>query len=290
MKPASFEYFCPKDLSEVLLLMDKYGSRARLLAGGQSLVPLMNFRLSRPDFLVDLNGISELSFIQNKSRYIEIGAMTRARTIENNHLVQQHVPLLYKATTQIAHLPIRSRGTIGGSLANADPAAEYPAVALALDMEFVVKNLRGERRIKAKDFFLDSLTTTLEPNELLTKIIVPKVTQGRGFAFIEISRRRGDFAIAGVAVQVTLSGQKVKTVSLAFFGVGSVPMRLVAAERVILRDGINDKAIKAAANIVEDEIDPISDFHATADYRRRLAGVITIRALKQAALSARNES
>ena len=203
MKPASFEYFCPKDLYEVLLLMDKYGSRARLLAGGQSLVPLMNFRLSRPDFLVGLNGISELSFIQNKSQYIEIGAMTRARTIENNHLVQQHVPLLYKATTQIAHLPIRSRGTIGGSLANADPAAEYPAVALALDMEFVVKNLRGERRIKAKDFFLDSLTTTLEPNELLTKIIVPKATKGRGFAFIEISRRRGDFAIAGVAVQVT---------------------------------------------------------------------------------------
>ena len=288
MKPASFKYFYPKDLPEVFSLLEKYGSRARLLAGGQSLVPLMNFRLSRPDFLVDLNGISELSFIRNKSSNIEIGAMTRARTIEGDHLIGLHVPMLRIATTQIAHLPIRSRGTIGGSLANADPAAEYPAVALALNMDLVVESVGGERRIAAKDFFLDSLTTALAPNELLTKIIVPKIPKGSGFAFIEIARRRGDFAIAGVATQLTLSGENVKTVSLALFGVGPVPTRLVAAERVILRDGINDKAIKAAATAVEDEIDPIGDLHATAEYRRRLAGVICKRALKQAVSNARN--
>ena len=163
MKPASFKYFYPKDLPEVFSLLEKYGSRARLLAGGQSLVPLMNFRLSRPDFLVDLNGISELSFIRNKSSNIEIGAMTRARAIEGDHLIGLHVPMLRIATTQIAHLPIRSRGTIGGSLANADPAAEYPAVALALNMDLVVQSVGGERRIAAKDFFLDSLTTALAP-------------------------------------------------------------------------------------------------------------------------------
>ncbi|NKB19945.1 MAG: xanthine dehydrogenase family protein subunit M [Alphaproteobacteria bacterium] len=281
MKPPPLDILSPSSLIEALALLSEHGDAARPLAGGQSLVPLLNFRLSRPEILIDLNRISDLAFIKDGGDHIAIGAMTRERTIEENELVRDQAPLLQEATTQIAHLPIRSRGTIGGSLANADPAAEYPAVALALEIELVTQSVRGERRIKAAAFFEDVLTTALEPDELLTEIIVPKAPPGSSSAFVEIARRHGDFALAGVAAQITFANNAPADVCLAVCGAGSTASRLTTAEEIILQDGVGVEAVKAASAAAAASVDPMSDLHASADYRRRLVGVMTTRALEK---------
>lgn len=290
MKPAPFDHCAPTDMDEVLSLLRDHAPEARLLAGGQSLVPLLNFRLSRPSLLIDLNRVADLAYIREESDYLAIGAMTRERVVENSDLVRWKAPLLHEATTHIAHLPIRSRGTIGGSIANADPAAEYPAVATALDCVMVARSVGGERLIDASDFFEDVLTTALAPDELLTEIRVPKIPSGSGSAFVEIARRHGDFALAGVAAQVTLSGETVSEIRLAACGVGSGPIRLIAAEEVIRTGGVGDAAIAAAAKAASEEVEPFGDLHATEAYRRRLAGVMTGRALATAIERARAES
>ena len=282
MKPAPFEHCAPTDVGEVLTLLSDHAPDARLLAGGQSLVPLLNFRLSRPALLIDLNRISDLSYIRDEGDYLAIGAMTRERIIENSELVRRQAPLLHEAALNIAHLPIRSRAPIGGSIANADPAAEYPAVATALDCIMVARSVRGERLIEASKFFEDVLTTSLEPDELLAEIRVPVIPQGSGVAFEEIARRHGDFALAGVAAQVTLSGDTVSDVRLAACGVGSGPVRLSNAEQTIRSGGIGGGAIEQAGNAASEEVEPFSDLHATEAYRRRLAGVMTRRALVRA--------
>lgn len=281
MKPPPLDILTPTTVSEALALLSAHGETARPLAGGQSLVPLLNFRLSRPKILIDLNRIAELSFIQERPDHIAIGAMTRERAIEESDLVASQAPLLQEATTQIAHLPIRSRGTIGGSLSNADPAAEYPAVALALEFELIAQSERGERRIKAEEFFEDVLTTALMPDELLMEIIVPKASAESSSAFVEIARRHGDYALAGVAAQVTFAGSAPTDVRLAVCGAGSTASRLSAAEEIILRDGVGVEAIKVAAAAAATAVDPMSDLHASADYRRRLVGVMTKRALQK---------
>ncbi|MEE8334246.1 MAG: xanthine dehydrogenase family protein subunit M [Alphaproteobacteria bacterium] len=286
MKPAPFEHLAPADVTEALTLLRDHAPDARLLAGGQSLVPMLNFRLSRPGLLIDLNGIADLAYIRDQGDHLAIGAMTRERAIEDSELVREAVPLLHEATLRIGHLSIRNRGTIGGSLANADPAAEYPAVVLALDCEMVIRSAHGQRRVAAGDFFQGALTTAIEPDELLAEIVVPKAPAGSGSAFVEIARRRGDFALAGVAAQVTLSGGDVTGVRLAACGVGDGPVRLVDAERIILRDGLGEKAVKAAGRAAADEVDPTGDLHASADYRCRLAGIMVMRALTTASMRA----
>jgi len=263
--------------------LSAHGDEARPLAGGQSLVPLLNFRLSRPSLLVDLNRIADLAYIKDGGDHLAIGGMTRERAIEDSDLVRKEVPLLQEATTQIAHLPIRSRGTIGGSLANADPAAEYPAVVLALECELVAQSVRGERQIKAADFFEDVLTTALAPDELLTEVIVPKAPSGSGSAFVEIARRHGDFALAGVAAQITFSTGTPTDVRLAVCGAGTTATRLTVAEEIILQDGVGAEAIKAASDAAAQAVDPMSDLHASAEYRRRLVGVMTGKAIEKAA-------
>ena len=283
MKPPPLDILTPSSLAEALSLISEYGDEARPLAGGQSLVPLLNFRLSRPAILIDLNRISDLAYIKDAGDHIAIGAMTRERAIEDSDLVRKEVPLLQEATTQIAHLPIRSRGTIGGSLANADPAAEYPAVVLALECELVAQSMRGERRIKAADFFEDILTTALAPDELLTEIVVPKIPAGSGSAFVEIARRHGDFALAGIAAQITFANNAPTDVRLAVCGAGTTASRLTAAEEIIQREGVGVGAIKAASDAAASAVDPMSDLHASADYRRRLTGVMTGQALEKAA-------
>lgn len=283
MKPPPLDICTPTAISEALSLLSEYGTDARLLAGGQSLVPLLNFRLSRPEVLIDLNRITGLSYIKDNSDYLEIGAMTREREIENSDLVGEHAPLLQEATTYIAHLPIRSRGTIGGSLANADPAAEYPAVALALDFVFVARSIRGERRIKATEFFEDILTTALKPDEILTAIIVPKIPINSGTAFVEIARRHGDFALAGAAAQISFKNGLPYETRLAACGAGPTATRLVAAEQIILRDGVSPNSIKAAAAAASAAVDPMADLHASTSYRRRLIGVMVSRAIARAA-------
>ena len=283
VKPPLLDILAPSSLAEALSLLSEHGDSARPLAGGQSLVPLLNFRLSRPDILVDLNRIANLAYIKDVGDQIAIGAMTRERAIEESDLVRQVSPLLQEATTQIAHLPIRSRGTIGGSLANADPAAEYPAVVLALECEIVVQSVRGERRIKAADFFEDILTTALAPDELLTEITVPKAPVGSGSAFVEIARRHGDYALAGVAAQITFANGAPTDVRLAVCGAGTTASRLTVAEEIIQRYGVGAEAIKAASDAAAASVDPMSDLHASADYRRRLAGVMTSQAVEKAA-------
>ena len=264
-------------------MLGENGPDTRLLAGGQSLVPMMNFRLARPTVLIDLNRIPDLSYICDGGDHLSIGAMTRERTIENSDLVRNTTPVLHDATLQIGHLPIRSRGTIGGSIANADPAAEYPATMLALDATLIAKSLRGERRIDAADFFEGVLSTTLAPDEILTEIIVPKTPRTAGGAFVELSRRQGDFALAGVAAQIEFDGEAIINVRLAACGVGAAPVRLSKSESVILAHGLSENGLSTAERAARAEVDPDGDMHATADYRRKLAGVMTKRALLKAA-------
>ena len=281
MKPPRFDYHAPHSLDEALALLARYGGDAKPLAGGQSLVPLLNFRLARPAALVDLNRIPALAGIREVNGDIAFGAMTRQRSVEFSPLVARRVPLLTEATRWVGHLPIRSRGTIGGSIAHADPSAEYPAVLTALGGSVVVQGPKGQRVLAPADLFETYLTTSLAPDELLTEVRLPAMPSGAGWAFEEFARRHGDFAIVGIAAAVWRAGGRV-TARLAAAGTGGVPVRLRAAEEIVERDGIADKAVAAAAVRAAELVQPDSDLHASADYRRNLTRVLTERALKKA--------
>ena len=282
MKPAKFDYHAPTTVEQALELLGRYGGDAKLLAGGQSLMPLLNFRLSRPAALVDLNRIPSLVYIKEADGQVRFGAMTRQRTIEFSPVVQARVPLLREATKLVGHLPIRTRGTIGGSIAHADPSAEYPTVLTALEGEVVARGPKGERVIKAKDLFRTYLTTSLTPDEILVEVRLPAMPMGAGYALEEFARRHGDFAIVGIAAVVVKAGARCTLARLATAGAGPVPVRLRAAEEILERDGLGDAAIEAAARRASELVSPDSDIHASADYRRHLAGVLTKRALKRA--------
>jgi CO/xanthine dehydrogenase FAD-binding subunit len=290
VKPARFEYHAPPSLDEAIALLARYDGDAKLLAGGQSLVPLLNFRLARPAALVDLNRIPSLAYIREEDGLVRFGAMTRQRTIEFSPVVAQRVPLLHAATRWVGHLPIRSRGTIGGSIAHADPSAEYPAVLTALEGEVVVRGPKGERRLAPADLFETYLTTTLAADEVLTEVRLPVAPAGAGWAFEEFARRHGDFAIVGVAAMVVRDGERCRTARLATAGAGPVPRRLRAAEEILERDGLGDAAIEAAARRASELVEPDGDIHASADYRRHLTGVFTARALKRAVERSREPS
>jgi carbon-monoxide dehydrogenase medium subunit len=287
MKPAKFEYHAPSTLDEAVALLARYDGDAKVLAGGQSLVPLLNFRLARPAALVDLNRIAALAYIRDDHGVVTFGAMTRQRTIEFSPVVAQRLPLLREATRWVGHLPIRSRGTIGGSIAHADPSAEYPAVLTALEGEVVVRGPKGERVLAPADLFETYLTTTLAADEVLTEVRLPAMPEGAGWAFEEFARRHGDFAIVGVAAMVVRDGERCRRARLATAGTGPVPRRLRAAEEILERDGLGDAAIAAAARRASELVEPDADIHASADYRRHLAGVLTARALKRAVETAR---
>ncbi len=282
MKPAKFDYHAPTSLDEAVALLQRYGGDAKILAGGQSLMPLLNFRLSRPAALVDLNRIASLAYIREENGQVRLGAMTRQRTIEFSPVVARRLPLLSEATKWVGHLPIRTRGTIGGSIAHADPSAEYPAVLTALEGEVVASGPKGERVVKAKDLFLTYLTTSLESDEVLAEIRLPVMPVGAGFALEEFSRRHGDFAIVAIAAMVVRDAARCKQARLATAGAGPVPVRLRAAEEILERDGVTDAAIDAAARRAAELVSPDSDIHASADYRRHLTMVLTRRALKRA--------
>ena len=282
MKPPRFDYRAPESLDEALDLLADSGPDARILAGGQSLVPVLNFRLARPGFLIDINRIAELAGIDDKDDRLVIGATARQRAIEMSTVVARAVPLLHEATRYVAHLPIRTRGTVGGSIANADPAAEDPAVAAALEATMVCRSRRGERRIAAAGFFVDVLTTALEPDEMLVAVEFPKIPDGAGAAFAEISRRDGDFALAGVAAQLVLVDGRVRDARIAACGVGPAPLRFRDAEEILLDSGCEPEAIEAAADAVAASADPHDDVHASAAYRRQLAGAMARRALNEA--------
>ncbi len=286
MKPAKFEYHAPSTLDEAIALLVRYGGDAKVLAGGQSLVPLLNFRLARPAALVDLNRIRALAYIRDENGLVRFGAMTRQRTIEFSPVVARRLPLLREATRWVGHLPIRSRGTIGGSIAHADPSAEYPAVLTALDGEVVARGPKGERTLAPAALFETYLTTTLAADEVLTEVRLPAMPEGAGWAFEEFARRHGDFAIVGVAAALWRGGGRV-TARLATAGAGPVPRRLSECEEILERDGLGDAAIEAAARRASELVEPDTDLHASADYRRHLAGVLTARALRRARETAR---
>ena len=281
MKPSAFDYYRPQTLDEALSLLAKHAGDAKPLAGGQSLIPAMNFRLAAPAVLVDLNALSELAYIDDGPSGLRVGGMTRQRAVERSALIAKDAPLVAEAMPFIAHPAIRNRGTIGGSLAHADPAAELPAVMLALDAKFGVRNSTGARTVDADDFFVGLFTTAVEPGELLTDIVIPKMPQRSGFAFQEISRRHGDFALVGVAASVTLDEQgRCAAARIALLSVGDRPMLAQHAAAALLghvpsADGLKAAAAEAAAK----DIDPSSDIHASAKYRRHLAAVLTRRVL-----------
>src|SRR3989442_6225179 len=247
MKPPKFEYHAPRSLEEALDALRRYGGDARVVAGGQSLMPLLNFRLARPAALVDLNRIGSLAYTREHDGQIRFGAMTRQRTIEFSPVVAQRLPLLKEATHWVGHLPIRTRGTIGGSIAHADPSAEYPAVLTALEGEVVARGATGERVIRAADLFQTYLTTSLTPDEILTEVRLPAMPAGAGYALEEFSRRHGDFAIVGIAALVVREGQRCKMARLATAGGGPLPGGLGAAGGVLGRGGVGGAGAGGAA-------------------------------------------
>ncbi len=286
MKPASFEYHRPETLDEALDLLAESGGDAKALAGGQSLVPAMNFRLARPEVLVDLNRITALAYLrEGGDGALEIGAMTRQRAAERSEVVARRAPLLFEALPWIAHPQIRNRGTVGGSLAHADPAAELPAVMVALDARFVLRSRTALRTVPAQGFYTGLLTTVLRPDELLTEVQIPPRQPGASAAFLEVARRQGDFALVGVAVELVLDEVgSCALVRIALLSVGDSPVLATGAMAVLAGSVARTAAIEEAARVAaEIDIDPWGDIHASPAYRRHLARVLVRRALIKAA-------
>lgn len=282
MKPSEFAYHRPASLPDALALLGAHPG-AKPLAGGQSLIPAMNFRLAAPAALVDLSRLTELSGItESADGGLLIGAMTRHREVERSPLVRARAPLLHLAMPFIAHSQIRSRGTLGGSLAHADPAAELPAIMVALEARLTVESTRGSRVVPAAEFFTGLFATALEPGELITRVEIPPALPRSGAAFLELARRHGDYALVGVAAVVTRDAGRVGGARIVLFSVGEGPVRAEAAERALIGGSGEAAAIRAAALAVQQDIDPPSDIHASAAYRRQLASVLTGRVLTTA--------
>ena len=281
MKPAVFEYFSPKTAEEATDLLAEHGDDAKVLAGGQSLVPLMNMRLARPAIVVDINRIETLAYIREENGLLRLGALTRQRAAERSSLVAARCPLLRDALRLVGHIQIRNRGTIGGSIAHADPAAELTAVLTALDGEVRARGPRGDRVIAAADLFVTYLTTSLEPRDLLVEVCIPALPQGAGWSWMEIARRHGDFALAGVGIVLVLRRGALAEARIALTGVGPTPVRATAAERLLVGQAPSEALWEAAAEAVRDAVSPDGDIHASAEYRRHVAGVLTQRALRE---------
>src|SRR6202140_1701555 len=283
MKPAPFKYIAATSLAHALALKAEHGDGAKFLAGGQSLMPAMNFRLARPAILIDINGIEDLAGIRPSGGTTRVGPVTRYRALQRDAGFAQLFPLIGEALPHIAHPQIRNRGTIGGNLSHADPASELPAIALALRARFRVQAAKRERWVKAPDFFVSALTTDLGPDEMLVEIELPLAKPRTGSCFMEIARRRGDFAIAGVAAMVTLGDSDECTdLRLAFLGLGESPVDASAAAGGLIGHTPTEAAIRDVAAAVQAMIDPGGSVHATADYQRHIAGGLTGRALQTA--------
>lgn len=288
MKPAAFQYERPGSTREAVSLLGRLGDEAKVLAGGQSLVPLLNFRLAGPEVLIDLNGIDELTGIRRTSEGLEIGAMTRQATVENSVVVSEHWPLLTEALKFVAHPQIRNRGTIGGSSMHADPSAELPVAMTALDAVFDLESVDGSRSLSWEDLFVTHLTTSIEPEELLVRIRIPAHSPTMGWSFQEFSRRHGDFAMAGAAVGIDLDGEVCTEVRIALLGAGETPVRARAAERLLTGSALKGDWLEEAAEAAVEGAEPVSDMHGDAEYRKNLLKTMVSRGLKEA--SARSET
>jgi carbon-monoxide dehydrogenase medium subunit len=282
MKPASFDYVLADSVEDALSALASLGPDAKILAGGQSLVPMLNFRLLRPTNLVDINRIAGLSFISDEAQAIRIGALTRHHQLETSPVIAAHLPVIAEAMRHVAHLAIRNRGTIGGSLSHADPAAELPMMALLLDAKLTIASATGKRIVPAREFFVDALTTDLRDGEMLTEIEVPKLAPQSGWGFVEVSRRGGDFALAAAAAVLTLRGGIIAEARIAVMGVGKTPLRTQAAEAMLAGQVVSPDLLEKAAEAVRAAVEPETDLHASADYRRHLVGVLAQRTLSDA--------
>ncbi len=282
MKLPPVDYEAPGTVSAAVDLLAEHLDEASVLAGGQSLIPLLALRLARPAVLIDINGIDELSGVSVADGWVTIGATTREYVAEESGTIADAVPLLAAALPLIGHEAIRSRGTVGGSLAHGDPAAELPAVALALDADFVVCSQLGERFIPAATWFEGYLMTARRPDELLTEVRFPAAEPGTGVSFQEVARRHGDFAMVGLATSVALSGGAISDARLAFAGVSDVPVRATGAELLLVGETPSGELFDAAASRAASDIDPPSDLHGSAEYRKKVAAALVRRGLREA--------
>jgi CO/xanthine dehydrogenase FAD-binding subunit len=282
MKPPAFDYVRPATIEEAIGALQEGKGEAKVLAGGQSLVPMLNFRLLRPSALIDINHIPGLAFIREEPEGLRVGALTRHYQLETSPLVKQRFPIITAAMAQVAHLAIRNLGTIGGSLAHADPAAELPMLCVLLGAKLTVRGPTGVRTIEAGDFFVGALTTVLGEAELLQDVLFPYLPAETGWGFEEVARRRGDFALAAVGAALTRSDGAVAQARIAVMGMADRPLRMGAAEQALLSKTPDVETVAAAAEAVGQAVEPAGDGHASADLRRHLADVLTRRAVEAA--------
>jgi carbon-monoxide dehydrogenase medium subunit len=288
MKPAPFAYVAPRSLDEALALLGRYADDGKVLAGGQSLLPVLNFRLAQPAVLIDLNGVGELASLRAEDGGLRMGALTRHRALERDPEVAARAPLLAEAVHYIAHPQIRNRGTVGGSLAHADPKAELPALAVALEARLHLQRQGGDRWLAAADFYTGLFSTALEPDELLTEIVWPALPPRSGWAFEEAARRHGDYAQVGLAAVVRLDeAGRCEQARLVFLAAGPGPLEARSAAAALAGAVPGEETIAAAAAAAAAEIEPTDDVHASAAFKRHLARVLTGRALRRAFARAR---
>ena len=281
MKPAKFEYVAPTTLDAAVAALVAANGEGKILAGGQSLLPLLNFRMARPAVLVDLNGIKDLSFMELRGDSVAIGALTRHREIEHSPLIASRLPVMSAAMRHVAHLAIRNRGTIGGSLSHADPAAELPMMAMFYGASLTVQGPKGRRTIAAHDFFVDALTNSLEPEDIVTEIEFP-ILPHDGWAFEEVARRFGDFALASIAVSIQRGKSGVDDARVAVMGVADTPLRLDCVEKQLCEIEIDGLTPDRFSELVTSSVTPSSDLHASGEYRKHLLGELAKRAMRTA--------
>lgn len=288
MKPPKFIYLRPTSLSEALHMLSEYGEEAKIMSGGQSLIPLLNMRLSTPEYIIDLGKVEELCGIREEEDFIVIGGMTKHTNVEKSELIEETCPILTEGIRWIGHTQIRNRGTIGGSIAHADPSAELPCLLTALRGEIVIASSDEEITLSPEEFFLSYLLTSLEPNQLVKEIRVPKMVKGSGYAFEEIARRHGDFALAEVAAVIELDNKGIIVeAKIAMGGANPVPFVPEETEEFLKGKQPTPTLIKQAAIMQLEELDPEGDIHGSADYRRHISGVLLERALTRAVELAR---
>ena len=284
MKPSRFDYLRPDSVDEALRMLAEDPDESKILAGGQSLIPVLNFRMASPERLIDINRLSDLAYLRSVDGSLHMGALTRHATLEKSRLIERRWPLLKEAVHWVAHAAIRNRGTIGGSVSHADSAAELPVALTALNATIVARSSsRGERCIPAQDFFVGTMTTAMEPDELLVEVRVPPLPAGHGFAFEEISRRNGDFGLAGSAVVLTVDQQGTcSDARISLLGAAQTPLRVPRAEVRLTGSVIDDAAVEEAVQLACEASEPTGDLHGSAEYRRSLIGVVVRRAINKA--------
>lgn len=283
MIPPAFEYFAPSTLDEAVELLDRFGGEAKVLAGGQSLLPVLKLRLAGPKALVDINRIPNLAYLREEGDLLRIGATARTNDLNDSTLIHERYPILADAAAVIADPLVRNMGTVGGNASHGDPANDLPACFIALRAHYQVKGPNGLRSIAADAFYTDTFTTALEPNEILTEIQVPKAGPGAGTAYVKLEKRAGDFPIAGVAVSLIVSGGKITSARIALTALGPTALLAKAAGDSLVGHAPDEAAFRAAAELAMEAAQPVSDLRGPADYKRAMAGVLTRRALHRAA-------